>query len=98
MRGCWNKEHIQVLYRGVDITDKIGLCVCDECTSTVRGSVDALLDTKKSAKPAYNSRYVTALEVISDYQREHYSDIHDYSALRRFCAERLNPPKAADCT
>ena len=54
--GCWNKKHIQVLYRGVDITDKMGLCICEECTNTLRGSVDALLDTKELPVTALNSQ------------------------------------------
>ena len=47
--GHWNKEHLQVLYKGIDITDEIGLCVCHNCTDHVREKVDALLKNKELA-------------------------------------------------
>jgi hypothetical protein len=47
--GCWNKQHRQVLYKGVDITDKIGLCICDQCTESIRSEIDALLKAKELA-------------------------------------------------
>ena len=39
--GHWNKQHRQVLYKGVDITEKIGLCICDQCTEEIRNEIDA---------------------------------------------------------
>jgi hypothetical protein len=40
-----------------------------------------------------NSRYATALEVLTAYRLECITDIYDYSAFRRYCAERLHAEK-----
>lgn len=50
--GCWNKEHIKVTYRGVDITDDMGLCVCNDCTKAIRKQVDALLKNNEDSQNA----------------------------------------------
>ena len=34
------RKHITVFYKGVEITDKIGLCVCDDCTEHIRKVID----------------------------------------------------------
>jgi len=34
------KSHITVLYRGVDITHEVGLCICNECLKETRDRID----------------------------------------------------------
>ena len=70
--GCWNKKHRQVLYKGVDITDKIGLCICDECTEQIRSEIDALLKAKELAATTAN----TCMDAIALRDVEHYVTKH----------------------
>ena len=44
MEKDWMREHITVQYKGIDITDRIGLCVCNNCTADIRKEVDDLLE------------------------------------------------------
>ena len=43
MSGEHNKKDIKVLYKGVDITDDIGLCVCNNCIQHIKDAVDEQL-------------------------------------------------------
>lgn len=47
MGRCFEKTHMQVIYKGIDITDKIGLCVCEECTKSIREKIDLELKNNK---------------------------------------------------
>jgi hypothetical protein len=53
----------------------------------------AALEAEVAKFTPTNSRYATALEVLTAYRLESITDIYDYSAFRRYCAERLHAEK-----
>lgn len=40
----WQRQGIKVLYKNIDITDKIGLCICRDCIGTVKIDIDKSID------------------------------------------------------
>lgn len=36
----WQRKDIAVFYRGINITNRIGLCVCKDCIQHVKDDID----------------------------------------------------------
>ena len=82
--GCWNKQHRQVLYKGVDITDKIGLCICDQCTESIRSEIDALLKAKELDATTANTCVMplpTFIELCESVEKSHIGTLSDRGAF-----------------
>jgi len=47
MSDDWLKKDIKVFYKGVDITEHVGTCVCRHCLKKVRASIDKDLQRKE---------------------------------------------------
>ncbi len=36
----WMRPGIKIYYKGIDITDRVGLCVCKDCIQNVKNEID----------------------------------------------------------
>lgn len=67
--GHWMKEHMNVTYKGVNITDEIGLCICEECTKKIRAHVDKELKPCTSTSITKPDKTESEVKTISPFDK-----------------------------
>ena len=82
--GHWQKEHMSVTYKGVNITDEIGLCICEECTKKIRAHVDKELEPTSTSTSICENPVKNESEEIPDIST-------DLKKLHKCYAEYIPP-------